>query len=179
MLKRRQTHIPMQPRTPSYPPSYRLWLLIAAGCLGLMALLSALAPAPAAAMPPRPPRPTAPPTTPPSPTPTPQRTLIVLVYTLRPEALPAAWQTLWTGVQWQDRLGAWHDVEGWQGTLDEEVRGIGKKTWVVADGHLGQGPFRWQIYARRGGDVIAASRPFYLPSAAGDVYEVRAGAWEE
>jgi hypothetical protein len=88
------------------------------------------------------------------------------------ETSPSTWPALWTGVQWQDAAGAWHDVEGWQGALDEAYRGVGKKTWAVADGHLGGGPYRWLIYARPDGDVVMTSRPFYLPSAAGDVYEV-------
>lgn len=148
---------------------------ILAACLGLFIAFALLAPAPAAALPPRPPRPTVTPR-PTSPTPpakpSPRRTLIVLVFTA-PEMPPAGWQALWTGIQWQDAIGAWHDVDGWQGALDEIARGVGKKTWVVAEGHLGSGPFRWLVYARQGDDVVAASQPFYLPSAAGDIYEVR------
>ncbi len=121
-------------------------------------------------MPPRPPRAT--PTPAPSAAPSFERTLIVLVLTLRPDLMPDGWRRLWTGVQWQDAFGAWHDVDGWQGALDEEYRGVGKKAWFVADGHLGGGPYRWLIYARPGGEIVAASAPFYLPSAAGDIYEV-------
>lgn len=151
------------------------WLILAI-CLALLIVPAALWPAPAAALPPRPPRPTATPT-PPAPTPSADRTLIVLVFVSPAAMPPATWQALWTGVQWQDAFGDWHDVAGWQGRLDEAAAGVGKKAWAVADGHLGQGPFRWLIYARQGGDVVAASAPFYLPSAAGDIFEVRVAAW--
>jgi hypothetical protein len=149
------------------PRSRRAWPIIACG-LSLLLALAVLHPPPAAAMPPRPPRPTAPPATV---TPS-QRTLIVLLFALPPATLPDGWRALWTGIQWQDGAGAWHDVEGWQGALDEVARGVGKKTWAVADGHLGGGPYRWLIYARPDGDVVMTSRPFYLPSAAGDIYEI-------
>ncbi len=148
----------------------RCWQAILVICLALLIGAAALAPAPADAMPPRPPRATATPITPPAPSP--GRTLIVLVLTLPVGQSPADWQALWAGVQWQDAFGAWHDVTGWQGALDEAFRGIGKKTWAVADGHLGSGPYRWLVYARPAGEVVAASAPFYLPSATGDIYEV-------
>jgi hypothetical protein len=68
-------------------------------------------------------------------------------------------------------MGDWHDVEGWRGNLDEEEPGIGKKVWVVEDKDLGDGPFRWLLYARPGGPLAAISDPFYLPAAPGDVLE--------
>jgi hypothetical protein len=66
---------------------------------------------------------------------------------------------LWTVVQWQDEAGYWHDVEGWQGTLDE---GYTKK-WVVAAKDLGTGPFRWTVYQASGREAVS-SEPFMLPS---------------
>jgi hypothetical protein len=79
------------------------------------------------------------------------------------------WQDLWTGVQWQDPTGAWHDVEGWRGTLDEvksDVEGAvtGYKTWWVGGEHMGEGPFRWLVYRSKGGRLLAASESFDLPS---------------
>jgi len=131
-------------------------------------------PAPAEAMPPRPPRPTAPPTiTPPSPDTTPQRTLIVLSLALTAGESQTHWQELWTVVQWQDGQGDWHDVTGWRGGLDEFWRGVGQKTWVVEDKHLGRGPFRWSVYYQLGGALSATSQPFYLPSASGGVAELQ------
>ena len=70
---------------------------------------------------------------------------------------------LWTRVQWQDGWGDWHDVEGWQGTLDT----ADEKVWWVAPKDFGGGPYRWAIYASRDGPSLGASDPFYLPEAAG------------
>jgi len=70
---------------------------------------------------------------------------------------------LWTKVQWQDGWGDWHDVEGWQGTLDTPD----EKVWWVAPKDFGGGPYRWAIYASRDGPSLGASDPFYLPEAAG------------
>jgi len=81
------------------------------------------------------------------------------------EGLSFSWQALWTTVQWQDAQGQWHDVEGWQGTLDEVQNGVGKKVWWVAEKDLGAGPFRWTVYRREGGEQLAESEPFYLPHA--------------
>jgi hypothetical protein len=82
------------------------------------------------------------------------------------------WQDLWTVVQWQDREGNWHDVEGWQGTPDGIVDGEGRKTWWLSRKLCGQGPFRWVIYTARGGEPLATSEPFYLPSAPGQSVRV-------
>lgn len=78
----------------------------------------------------------------------------------------AAQTGLWTVVQWQDNLGDWHDVEGWQGTLDEgDV-----KVWWVARADLGKGPFRWLV--TQGGELVATSEAFYLPGSAGETTRV-------
>ncbi|MBN1813130.1 MAG: hypothetical protein JXA14_14940 [Anaerolineae bacterium] len=78
------------------------------------------------------------------------------------------WQELWTVVEWQSAEGAWYAVAGWQGTLDRimvEENGdiVGEKEWWVYEPNLGQGPFRWLVYAERDGRPIAASDPFHLP----------------
>jgi len=70
---------------------------------------------------------------------------------------------LWTAIQWQDHDGIWRPVEGWQGTLDEIENGKGKKTWWVGKADMGTGPFRWLIYSRYQGKLLATSSPFYLP----------------
>jgi hypothetical protein len=70
---------------------------------------------------------------------------------------------VWTRVQWQDYFGAWHDVDGWQGTLDAGHQ----KLWWVADEDLGTGPFRWVVYQEQAGPSLAASEPFYLPDVSG------------
>lgn len=66
---------------------------------------------------------------------------------------------LWTVVQWQDRSGFWHDVEGWKGMLDER----NLKVWWVAKPELGKGPFRWLVLSQN--KVVATSETFYLPHA--------------
>jgi hypothetical protein len=72
--------------------------------------------------------------------------------------------TVWTVVQWQDALGGWHDVEGWRGTLDSISNGTGYKTWWVAPGDFGKGPFRWVVYDLIGGQLLVSSEAFNLPS---------------
>lgn len=84
------------------------------------------------------------------------------------------WQDLWTGVQWQDAHGNWHDVEGWQGALDgvsvdESGSVVGRKTWWVAGADLGKGPFRWQVTRGEGGGVLVTSAPFNLPCCDGAI----------
>jgi len=69
-------------------------------------------------------------------------------------------------------LGNWHDVEGWQGTLDSVATGeggtvMGKKVWWVAERDLGTGPFRWVVTRDEGGRLLGTSEPFDLPGAVG------------
>ena len=73
----------------------------------------------------------------------------------------------WTGVQWQDAAGGWHDVDGWQGGLDDNST----KTWWVAPRDFGTGPFRWVVYRGRCGAIAGASSSFKLPGAADQVVE--------
>jgi hypothetical protein len=71
----------------------------------------------------------------------------------------------WTVVQWQDRAGGWHDVEGWQGTLEPD----GSKRWWVSAKDFGTGPFRWIVTDRQGGQLLAISAPFSLPAVANEI----------
>ncbi len=71
----------------------------------------------------------------------------------------------WTVVEWQDALGSWHAVTGWQGSFDWISSGIGFKTWWVALEDLGKGPFRWRVYWSGSGKILATSAPFNLPAA--------------
>ncbi len=77
------------------------------------------------------------------------------------------WQDVWTRVEWRDNEGQWHAVTGWRGTLDaiaaDGERYVGEKSWWVYQADLGRGPFRWAVYPREGGDLIARSEPFQLP----------------
>lgn len=86
-----------------------------------------------------------------------------LVLSLTWSDLSLPMQTAWTVVQWQDQAGAWHDVLGWQGTLDEMTAGQGQKTWWVYHSDLGKGPFRWLVYQKQGGRLLVTSAPFTLP----------------
>ena len=112
----------------------------------------ALTPAPVAAgLPPRPD----------DPTPTPEPTLpdtidnsggVIILHVASP---PTGLQTI---VQWQDGLGEWHDVTGWQGTLNA----ANFIAWWVAPEHLGKGPFRWVVSNE---EIWEASDPFNTPGA--------------
>ena len=78
--------------------------------------------------------------------------------------VPSAPAGVWTIVQWQDSAGGWHDIEGWQGTLDEGDQ----KMWWLAPNLFGKGPFRWLVYQSTERDeLLATSDLFYLPDAAG------------
>ena len=75
----------------------------------------------------------------------------------------------WTVVQWQDDQGNWHDVEGWQGTLD-----AGHKKWWVDLKDFGRGPFRWLVYRDDPGEPQFMSEPFYLPQVPFETTTVKA-----
>lgn len=66
---------------------------------------------------------------------------------------------VWTEMQWRGVGDAWHDVDGWRGAPDE----AGVVRWYVGPEHLGQGPFRWQVYDQDGRRLLGSSEPFYLP----------------
>ena len=75
---------------------------------------------------------------------------------------------LWTRMQWQDAEGGWHNIEGWQGSFNEEQR----VSWWVGEEHLGEGPFRWLVYESQEGDLLVVSESFSLPSRGGEVLQV-------
>lgn len=69
------------------------------------------------------------------------------------------WQRLWTVVQWQDALGEWHDVTGWQGIPDDVLKtGYIVKLWWVEKRDTNTGPFRWLVYPQDTLPVSAAGR---------------------
>jgi hypothetical protein len=74
----------------------------------------------------------------------------------------------WTVVQWQDAQGDWHDVEGWQGPLGQE----GHVVWWVTPEIWGEGPFRWAIYQRQDGQLLATSDSFNLPGSADEAVKI-------
>jgi len=75
-------------------------------------------------------------------------------------------EELWTIVQWKDAQGGWHDVQGWQGTLDEG----NIKTWWVGAEDLGTGPFHWKVTSD--GKVLGTSEEFLLPAQPGEKLQV-------
>ena len=89
--------------------------------------------------------------------------IILRVLPITPTLRPVT-TTLWTVVQWEDAQGGWHDVEGWRGTLEANA----EKWWWVASRDYGSGPFRWVVYHRADGVMLAASESFYLPSGANE-----------
>lgn len=66
---------------------------------------------------------------------------------------------VWTKIQWVDASGDWHDVDGWQGTVEPD----GTQTWWGGPEHMGAGPFRWLVLSAQDGDVLAMSDSFHLP----------------
>ncbi len=131
----------------------RIRSILLASVVGMLLLVTWLLPL-ALALPPRPT---------PEPTPTPRARRPNGAIELTVESAPAG---LWTVVQWQDALGGWHDVGGWQGALDAGDR----KTWWVDKADYGKGPFRWMV--TQGGELMATSEPFYLPEATGQIVRV-------
>ena len=61
-------------------------------------------------------------------------------------------------VQWQDTIGDWQNVEGWQGNVTDYWR------WWVHPKDFGTGPFRWVIFKASDGATIGSSELFTLPS---------------
>ena len=82
--------------------------------------------------------------------------------------MDTAFAGAWTSVEWQDAVGNWHVVTGWQGTLEADRT----KTWWVAEADWGKGPFRWVLYDQRGGQSLGRSEAFYLPANHRQVVEI-------
>ncbi len=76
-----------------------------------------------------------------------------------------ATQGMWVAVQWQDGLGNWYNVDGWQGELHNNHQQL----WWVDKSNFGKGPFRWIVYDKQGGTEIVTSSLFYLPQNMGEV----------
>ena len=134
----------------------RLRYLLTSLCFGAIGIFSLLLYPPTvhADLPPRPSTPT------PVPTSAPRTSVEGAFIELQIENAPSG---AWTVVQWQDGLGGWHDVEGWQGTLDD----ADSKLWWVAPEDLGSGPFRWQVLTAPEGEVVGLSEAFMLPDEEG------------
>ena len=163
----------------------RKWLPLLILNFCILAAVSRLAAGAAPAQPSATPTPPLPTWTPgPAPVKTPQGASLPFVgwgggaIELRVRFGPAAlkrWSEVWTVVQWQDTGGGWHDVEGWRGALDEIVGAEGRKIWWVYRQDLGKGPFRWLVYDRAGGKLLATSQSFNLPGISGQTVKVQVG----
>jgi hypothetical protein len=107
------------------------------------------------------------PTRPPTPTPILRQARdgarIELRVTCEPNCASLPSGGIWTVVQWQDAWGAWHDVEGWRGALDDFLNGVAVKSWWVYNADLGKGPFRWQICHDECNKPLGVSASFNLP----------------
>jgi len=68
----------------------------------------------------------------------------------------------WAVVQWQDQQGDWHNVEGWQGSLNS----AGTQRWWVDQKDFASGPFRWVVMSAKDGAIRGSSRFFDLPAGA-------------
>jgi len=75
----------------------------------------------------------------------------------------------WIAVQWGDGLGNWTTVQGWQGLANSVDSTTGQliQQWMVAPANYGQGPFRWAVFDKQGGTLVAYSSSFNLPASGG------------
>lgn len=77
----------------------------------------------------------------------------------------AVHQESWTKVQWQNASGNWIDVDGWQGSFHPESSDSSLFVeWWVGPEIMGDGPFRWVIYADGyANQYLSTTRTFSLP----------------
>lgn len=84
--------------------------------------------------------------------------------------VPNAPTGAWVGIQWIDSAGIWHDVPGWQGSLDLNANSTTPfKQYTVFHNQLGAGPFHWVLYTQKDGSIIGVSPNFTLPQNAGQM----------
>ena len=75
--------------------------------------------------------------------------------------------SIWITVQWQDPLGQWHTVDGWQGGASSvDAFGGLFQQWDIGPELFGRGPFRWALYNFQGGSLIGVSPNFNMPATA-------------
>lgn len=67
----------------------------------------------------------------------------------------------WVGVQWQDFAGVWHNIDAWVAPLSSTQGGY--VNHGVDPIHFGTGPYRWIVWDKQGGKVMAMSAPFAFP----------------
>jgi len=76
-------------------------------------------------------------------------------------------QEYWSEVEWTDKAGVWHVVEGWR---SQSRQGIVR--WFVEPKDFGKGLFRFHIYERENGLSLGVSEPFHLPTQASQVEDI-------
>lgn len=76
-------------------------------------------------------------------------------------------QNSWSIVQWQAGNGQWVDVGGWQGSFHpDSSANLLYVEWWVGEEILGQGPFRWVVYADKSrAQQLTISDSFNLPDS--------------
>lgn len=76
-------------------------------------------------------------------------------------------QESWSVVQWQAGDGSWVDVQGWQGSFyADAAANLLFVEWWVGEEILGQGPFRWVIFADKSrAQQLSITDSFYLPKS--------------
>ncbi|MBE2198070.1 MAG: hypothetical protein IAE79_05630 [Anaerolinea sp.] len=76
---------------------------------------------------------------------------------------------LWTEMQWLASDGAWMTVDGWRGNPSAD----GVVMWYVGPENLGfRAWFRWLVFDKEGGQLLATSDAFKLPGGAQQVVPV-------
>ena len=70
----------------------------------------------------------------------------------------------YVAVQFQYPNGTWANIDAWTGPLDPMANGY-VKYWVDPK-DFGKGPFRWVVWDKQGGKVLAMSAPFYFATFA-------------
>jgi hypothetical protein len=82
--------------------------------------------------------------------------------------VPTASLNYHTVVQWRDIQGVWHNVDTWQGNLDDTFVSGGKtiayKRWWVNSAQFGLKNFRWLVYDHPNGKLLVTSQLFDLPT---------------
>ncbi len=82
--------------------------------------------------------------------------------------VPTTSLNYFTVVQWQGTDLLWHNVDTWQGNLDDFFFSGGRimayKQWWVYPADYGKQNFRWQVFNKPGGKLLVTSATFNLPA---------------
>ena len=84
----------------------------------------------------------------------------------------------WAAVEWYDsNTEAWYPIsnDGWQGELAAD----GRQIWWVGPELYGKGPFRWQVYEEKEGNLLYTSEEFSMPASKNKIVTVTISAVSE